>query len=130
MKTRLLELLAEAASAVEKGTAPKNALRLARDLREAAAELRKGVRLELWTLAIDDDRSTRARVYLSEDDAMRGRFGAMSEFSTEAQELWELHKAGKFPELETAEARIADRENTYRVEKHVVDIPAEVLFGG
>jgi len=87
------------------------------------------MKLILWTLAIDDDCSTRAEVFTSEREAQLARFHAIADTPEEEAAMVVLFEDGKADELEALIEATKKAEDTYSVSQHDVEFHGLTVVG-
>lgn len=87
------------------------------------------MKLILWTLAIDDDCSTRAEVFATERDAHLARFDAIARTTEDLAAMTVLYDNGKHDELQTMIEEFKKEEDTYIVSCHEVEVRGLTVVG-
>jgi len=88
------------------------------------------MKLTLWTLAIDDDCSTRAEVYATEREAQLARFAAIAHTAEQEAAMAALYDEGKTDELLALIGELKPNEDTFNVERHELEVGALAFEGG
>lgn len=87
------------------------------------------MKLILWTLAIDDDCSTRADVFTTEREAHLARFAAIAHTAEEQAAMTVLYEDGKLDELQALIEETKKDEDTYNVSRQELEVRGLTVVG-
>ena len=87
------------------------------------------MKLTLWTLAIDDDHSTRAEVYATEREAHLARFAAIAHTAEQEEAMTVLYDAGQTDELLALIEELKPDEDTFNVERQELEVRGLTVVG-
>ena len=87
------------------------------------------MKLILWTLAIDDDCSTRADVFTTEREAHLARFAAIAHTTEDLAAMTVLYDDGKQDELQALIEELKKEEDTYNVARQELEVRGLTVVG-
>jgi len=87
------------------------------------------MKLILWTLAIDDDNSTRAEVFATEREAHLARFAAIAHTVEQEAAMAVLYDDGKTDELQAMIEDLKPDEDTFNVARQELEVRGLTVVG-